>query len=37
MYGSSGGYTFYPMIVDLLNKEGIKKLNGEEINFNIQL
>lgn len=37
MYGSSGGYTFYPAIVDLLNKEGIKKLNGEEINFNIQL
>lgn len=37
MYGSSGGFTFYPFIVDLINKEGIKKLNGEDINFKIVL
>jgi hypothetical protein len=37
MYGSSGGHTFYPFIIDLINKEGIKKLNGEEIDFKIKL
>lgn len=37
MYGSSNGFSFYPFIVDLIKKENIKKLNGEEINFNILL
>jgi hypothetical protein len=37
MYGSTNNYTFYPMIIDLLNKEGIKKLDGSEIDFNIKL
>lgn len=37
MYGSSNGFPFYPFIVDLINKEGIKKLSGEEIDFGIRL
>jgi hypothetical protein len=37
MYGSTNGYSFYPIIVDFLSKEGIKKLDGSEIDFNIKL
>lgn len=37
MYGSTNGHTFYPMIVDLLNRNGIKKLDGSSIDFNIKL
>lgn len=37
MYGSSGGFTFYPFIIDLIEKENIKKLNGETIDYNIRL
>lgn len=37
MYGSTNGFTFYPAIIDLLNREGITKLDGSPINFNIEL
>lgn len=37
IYGSSNGFPFYPFIVELINREGIKKLTGEEINFGIRL
>jgi hypothetical protein len=37
MYGSSNGFSIYPIIVELLEKEGIKKLDGSEINYNIKL
>jgi hypothetical protein len=37
MYGSTNGYTFYPMIINLLKSIGIKKLDGSDIDFNIKL
>lgn len=37
IYGSSNGYSFYPVAIELLEKEGVKKLNGENINYNIKL
>lgn len=37
IYGSSNGYSFYPVAIELLEKEGIKKLNGENINYSIRL
>ncbi len=37
MYGSTNGFTFYPIIVDFLNKQGIKKLDGSDIDYNIVL
>jgi hypothetical protein len=37
MYGSSSGHGIYPIIVEFLNREGIKKLDGSEIDFNIKL
>ncbi len=37
MYGSTNGFTFYPIIIDLLEKEGVTKLDGSPINYNIKL
>lgn len=37
IYGSSNGYSFYPVAVELLEKEGIKKLNGDNIDYTIKL
>ena len=37
MYGSSNGYSFYDFIIDLINRENIKKLNGDPIDFSILL
>lgn len=37
IYGSSNGFAFYPAAIELLEKENIKKLNGDNINYNIKL
>lgn len=37
IYGSSNGYSFYPAAIELLEKEGIKKLDGQNLNYNIRL
>lgn len=37
MYGSTNGFTFYPVIVDFLQHQDIKKLDGSDIDFNIVL
>jgi hypothetical protein len=37
IYGSSNGFTFYPSAIEFLEREGIKKLNGSPIDYNIRL
>lgn len=37
LYGSTNGFPFYPQAVEFLDREGIKKANGSNIQYDIKL